>query len=135
MKMKKYARIEDGNVVEFFHTADSIEGLFHPSFVWVDVTQTEPSPGEGWTFDGEQFMPPPPPSAEEVLAQVTASRAALMAAATASIAPLQDAEDLEIASQQEIDLLLRWKRYRIDLMRLHEQPGFPLQFEWPSAPA
>lgn len=57
-----------------------------------------------------------------------------MAAAMATIAPQQDTESLGIATAAEVELLFRWKRYRIDHMRLDEQPGFPLQLAWPSTP-
>ncbi|WP_460416510.1 tail fiber assembly protein [Pseudomonas sp. microsymbiont 2] len=56
------------------------------------------------------------------------------AAADLAIAPLQDAVDLEEASDLEQDSLRAWKRYRVALNRLPDQDGFPETIEWPSAP-
>lgn len=41
-----------------------------------------------------------------------------MAVASAKIAPLQDAVDLDIATEEEIAALKEWKLYRIKLNRI-----------------
>lgn len=51
------------------------------------------------------------------------------------IAPLQDAVELDEATEAETASLREWKRYRIALSRLPEQPGYPLSIEWPALPA
>lgn len=56
-------------------------------------------------------------------------------AASSRMAPFQDAVDLGDATEAEAALLLEWKRYRVALSRIEEQPGFPLDIEWPSMPA
>jgi len=61
--------------------------------------------------------------------------AVLRVAADAAIAPLQDALDLEEAREVEIALLKEWKRYRVSLSRLAEQPGYPELIDWPMSPA
>ncbi|MCE7761131.1 phage tail protein [Pseudomonas putida] len=61
--------------------------------------------------------------------------ARLRTIADAAIAPLQDAVDLEVATPSEIDALKAWKRYRVALNRLPEQPGFPEMIDWPDLPA
>lgn len=76
----------------------------------------------------------PPPSAEQVLADAMALRASLMAQATTAIAPLQDAADLGMATEAESAKLVEWKRYRVLLLRVEEQKGFPKQIEWPTQP-
>jgi hypothetical protein len=45
--MKTYARIQDGQVAEFFSTDDDITQMFYPSLVWVDVTDITPAPAYG----------------------------------------------------------------------------------------
>lgn len=57
------------------------------------------------------------------------------ASADTAIAPLQDAVDLDDATDIEADLLKRWKRYRVALNRLPDQPGYPDAIDWPAPPA
>lgn len=56
------------------------------------------------------------------------------ALADTAIAPLQDAVDLDDATISEIGALEAWKRYRVALNRLPDQPGFPDTIEWPDMP-
>lgn len=56
------------------------------------------------------------------------------AQADREIAPLQDALDLDEASEQEQQRLRAWKRYRVALNRLPEHDGFPDTLEWPTCP-
>lgn len=63
-----------------------------------------------------------------------AERDRLMAIATARIAPLQDAVDLDDASDEEVALLKKWKQYRIALNRVQSQEGFPPNVTWPVSP-
>lgn len=78
---------------------------------------------------------PPPPTPEHELAQVQAETARRRAIADAAIAPLQDAVDLDEAAAAELALLKEWKRYRVALNRLPEQPGYPTEIDWPAPPA
>ncbi|NBK38127.1 hypothetical protein EON09_06235 [Pseudomonas soli] len=52
-----------------------------------------------------------------------------------AIAPLQDAVDLDEATEVEAALLKDWKRYRVALNRVLEQPGYPIEIDWPAPPA
>lgn len=74
-------------------------------------------------------------AAAQLLAQVQADTAGRRAAADLAIAPLQDAVDLDEATEQEADLLKDWKRYRVALNRLPDQPGYPTEVDWPAPPA
>lgn len=76
-------------------------------------------------------------SAAEVAAlkaQALAARDALLVEATTRIAPLQDAVDLGDASSDEEVGLAAWKRYRVALNRVQQQPDFPKTIEWPISP-
>lgn len=54
--MTKWARIEDGKVME---TTDlDPTGRFHPSLVWVSC---DDSVDQHYTYNGSTFAPPPPP--------------------------------------------------------------------------
>lgn len=52
--------------------------------------------------------------------------------ASEHIAPLQDAADLEIATEEEISLLEAWKKYRVLLNRVDTSTAQDI--EWPALP-
>jgi len=66
-KVKTYARIENGTVVEILVTSESISSLFHPSLHWVDVTGQAVRVGWMQGADGTFTLPPLPPPAATVL--------------------------------------------------------------------
>ena len=74
-------------------------------------------------------------AAEQMLAAVVAEVAQRRAAADTAIAPLQDAVDLDEATETEAAALKQWKRYRVALNRLPDQPGYPAVIDWPAPPA
>lgn len=74
-------------------------------------------------------------AAEQHLVRVQTDTAERRAAADAAIAPLQDAVDLDDATEAEAELLKDWKRYRVALNRLPEQVGYPTEIDWPAPPA
>lgn len=74
-------------------------------------------------------------AAEQMLAAVVAEVAQRRAAADTAIAPLQDAVDLDEATELEVAALKQWKRYRVVLNRLPDQPGYPATIDWPAPPA
>ncbi|WP_313395657.1 tail fiber assembly protein [Pseudomonas sp.] len=59
----------------------------------------------------------------------------LRAAADYAITPLQDAVDLDDATEAEVTTLKAWKQYRVALNRVSEQSGYPNEIEWPAPPA
>ncbi|WP_460420842.1 tail fiber assembly protein [Pseudomonas sp. ZL2] len=74
-------------------------------------------------------------AAEQHLATVVAETAARRATADAAIDPLQDAVDIEDATEAEVAALKAWKKYRVALIRLPDQAGYPATIDWPVAPA
>ena len=74
-------------------------------------------------------------AADQLLAQVQAETALRRSAADSAIAPLQDAVDIDEATEAETALLKDWKRYRVALNRLPEQSGYPTDIDWPAPPA
>lgn len=74
-------------------------------------------------------------AAAQHLASVQAKAAALRADADSAIAPLQDAVDIDDATDAEVAALKAWKKYRVALNRLPEQPGYPADIDWPAPPA
>lgn len=74
-------------------------------------------------------------AAAERLAGVVVETARLRKVADDAIAPLQDAVDLGEATEAEAQRLKNWKRYRVALNRLPDQPGYPTEIDWPAPPA
>lgn len=72
---------------------------------------------------------------DQLVASVTAEVAQRRAAADQAIAQLQDAVDLEDATEAETERLKAWKRYRVALNRIQEQAGYPTEINWPAPPA
>lgn len=85
----------------------------------------------GWIFDGKKIIERVYTSSE-LISQATVKRDSLMAAATAAIAPLQDAVDIDEATDAEIALLKAWKKYRVALSRLDLSTAPDI--EWPTPP-
>lgn len=78
----------------------------------------------GWEFDGEKVVKINPDPLEEN----NRIKNQLISEATAFIAPLQDAEDLSIATTQEVESLREWKIYRVLLNRVDpNEPDWPLK--------
>lgn len=73
-------------------------------------------------------------AAQQHLAAVVAETAVHRAAADAAIAPLQDAVDIDEATEAEALSLKTWKKYRVALSRLPEQAGYPDAIDWPARP-
>ncbi|WP_313717806.1 tail fiber assembly protein [Pseudomonas qingdaonensis] len=74
-------------------------------------------------------------AAAQLLGAVQADAASRRAAADSAIAPLQDAVDIDDATDAEVLALKAWKKYRVALNRLPEQPGYPTDIDWPALPA
>lgn len=73
--------------------------------------------------------------AQELVAQAELETSRLRKVADDAIAPLQDALDLDEATEAEVQRLKAWKRYRVALNRLPDQPGYPGAIDWPAPPA
>ena len=58
-------------------------------------------------------------AAAQALARVIAETARLRALADTAIAPLQDAVDIDDATDAEVALLKAWKKYRVEIGRAH----------------
>lgn len=81
-----------------------------------------------WLFDGESIvLRASTPEAGREAAEK--QKQALLATATAAIAPLQDAVDLDMATEDEKAQLQAWKTYRVLLNRVDTSAP-----EWPDVP-
>lgn len=86
----------------------------------------------GADANGRPVLVDKPLDDAQILAANTATRGKLLAAAALAIAPLQDASDLQIATDAEIALLTQWKQYRVDVSRVDLTASAP---DWPATPA
>lgn len=51
-----YAKIENGLVVNTQVAQPS--DYFDPNDIWIDITNIDPQPCRGWTYDGTNFIDP-----------------------------------------------------------------------------
>ncbi|MBA4361974.1 MULTISPECIES: tail fiber assembly protein [Pseudomonas] len=130
--MKVFAQVQDDRLHWKFEQDDQPE--FAPDLVIIEITGVSPMPQEGWGFDGSTFSPPPPPSAEEIIARVQSRVSVERRRADEAVAPLQDALDIDEITDAERAELMLWKKYRVDLNRIPDQPGYPGTVDWPVSP-
>ncbi|WP_337048659.1 tail fiber assembly protein [Serratia fonticola] len=74
----------------------------------------------------------PQPSKAQAVQAAKVDKSQRLALATKNIAPLQDAQELGIASEDEQAQLLAWKRYRVLINRL--EPNDAPDIDWPLVP-
>lgn len=74
-----------------------------------------------------------PPTQQELIAEAKSHLDILMARANYSMTPLQDALDINIATEEEVSQLKAWKTYRVALNRL-DLSAAP-DITWPEIPA
>lgn len=129
--MKIYARIENQCVAEIVSLNVKPEKLYHPSLVWVDITAMPEQPDVNYNYSDGVFSAPVTEAENAVL---IASRrlAAEMDEASRTIAPLQDAADISIATDEELNRLAEWKRYRVALSRIDASKTSDIY--WPVKP-
>jgi hypothetical protein len=82
-----------------------------------------------------QEMPQSPPPAVEPLEAAQTEITRLRSAADYAIAPLQDAVDVDEATDAELSVLKAWKKYRVALNRVADQADYPQAIQWPVVPA
>lgn len=75
----------------------------------------------------------PPVTQEQQMQQAEAQKQSQLAESNIAIAPLQDAVDLEMATQEEVALLKEWKKYRVLLNRVDTTTAPDI--DWPVKPA
>ncbi|MGJ0639420.1 tail fiber assembly protein [Xenorhabdus bovienii] len=79
-----------------------------------------------------KWEPVPPPSKSSLIERAEFQKQHLMNEARGKIAPLQDAVDLDIATDAEKSALTEWRQYRVRLNRVDcsTAPDIP----WPEQP-
>lgn len=87
------------------------------------------APGEDYYWSGVKWIAP---GQDELVSIAEARKVTLMQAANNSIAPLQDAVELDMATDAETLLLERWKKYRVLLNRVDTSTAPDI--DWPEQP-
>ncbi|WP_307773466.1 tail fiber assembly protein [Providencia stuartii] len=83
------------------------------------------------TKEIEAYLNPPIPK-DQLIAEAEQQKQALLSEANNAIAPLQDAVDLDMATDEEKAQLTAWKKYRVLLNRVDTSTS--PEIEWPEKP-
>lgn len=140
--MATYALIIDGKVNNtiVWDGPESSPMEFGDGVTYAEIPDGDGnSPSIGWSYDGKTFSAPPLTD-EQIAANTQAAidantslKQALIAQATVAIAPLQDAVDLEEATDAETASLKAWKQYRVALNRIDASTAEDVT--WPIKPS
>lgn len=128
-----FYKTDDG--AEFKPAADADWDGYGDVPAWL-TTEPRPSALHNWV-DGTWYADPAALAQKEyddAKALVDAKVASESAHANTKIAPLQDAVDLGIATEQETADYNAWRGYRVYISRVPTQAGYPLSVDWPVAP-
>ena len=93
---------------------DEYDSILH---VFFDIREHLNTLKKMTTKEVEAYLNPPIPK-EQLIAEAEQRKQSLLVEANNAIAPLQDAVDLDMATDEEITLLKKWKKYRVLLNRL-----------------
>lgn len=95
----------------------------------------EPGPTPVHYWDGSEWGADEGELLDYLIASAESKRKYLMSVAAENIFPLQDAVDMEEATEGEINSLKAWKLYRVELSRLDQKEGWPSDIRWPKSPS
>lgn len=92
--------------------------------------------GKGIDFSGDRpaLIDMPGPTDEQYRETALSQRDQGLSVAVRRIDGLQDVVNAGRATEEEIAVLEQWRNYRIDLMRIEQQEGFPVTIVWPLSP-
>lgn len=96
-----------------------------------NVTVISPS-GEFQIWDGAAWVKDEAAEKAGFIREAEEAKKSMMQVANENIEPLQDAIDLDMATDAEKALLLAWKKYRVLLMRVDTSTAPDI--EWPQEP-
>lgn len=139
--MKTYALITDGNVDEIIPPYVNPDGVdvpveerYVPEFVlrMVDITDVDPQPKQGWTYDGSVFAPRPPyqPTPADILRENQNTQSYLLGQASQAMTPLLLA--LQLDGTDEVTTIAKaWRDYYQALEVVDLTVTAPV---WPASP-
>ncbi|WP_162285874.1 tail fiber assembly protein [Pantoea stewartii] len=128
----KIAYREKGIIAAIANNFTDVSSLFPDGLSVTEVENTEQNRlvdnNGGWVFNGQEIVQRIY-TKEELTAFAEAEKAKRLLAASKIVAPLQDASDLDIATEEEKARLLSWKKYRVMLNRVDTAKP-----DWPQTP-
>ncbi|MDJ0034776.1 tail fiber assembly protein [Pantoea allii] len=128
----KIAYREKGIIAAIANNFTDVSSLFPDGLSVTEVENTEQNRladnTGSWVFNGQEIVKRVY-TQEELTAFAETEKAKRLVAASRVVAPLQDASDLEIATEEEKARLLSWKKYRVMLNRVDT-----IKPDWPQAP-
>ncbi|HGL6357696.1 TPA: tail fiber assembly protein [Citrobacter amalonaticus] len=129
---KKWQSIEDhrGEVVYDTETGNAII-INEPGKYPTGITTIAPE-NEWQKWNGKAWVNDADAEREALTGEAQAGKTALLRQANDVIATLQDAVDLDMATEDEKTLLVTWKKYRVMLNRV--QPENAPDIVWPEIP-
>ncbi|WP_434626183.1 tail fiber assembly protein [Pseudomonas sp. Z1-29] len=137
--MKTYAYINNGTIFEVTETDGDIKEMFHPSMLWVDISDVTPRPYPGWeatdTSGTWTFAEPSVSvSKEEQAAAVRAEAVARIAEADEQTLGMADAYIADLLSAEDRERFIAFAAYKMELGKVSAQSGFPKTITWPELP-
>lgn len=125
---------DENNIIRSY--SNQVDRLFPMGMSVSEVDQADVPEGLNihgeWAWNGIKIIPRELTQDEEIQ-QAKTRKSELLAETSDIIAPLQDASDLGIVTDEEAASLLLWKRYRVMLNRLDLSTAPAI--EWPERPA
>ncbi|QUG77928.1 hypothetical protein GKQ23_13540 [Erwinia sp. E602] len=125
-----FAEDHRGEMVYSQETGDSV--LITELGALPDGVVTVSPSGNYRKWDGTEWVLDEEAEKLALMLEAKSRKATLMQVATDAIAPLQDAQDLDIATGEEKEKLTEWKAYRIALNRIDITSAHDI--EWPVSP-
>lgn len=126
----KYVADHRGETVYSTKTGIAIEIAEPGDYPAATTTLAPATPYDRW--NGNEWITDVDAQRAADVAAAEQQKTALTLAANSAIAPLQDAVDLGIATDEELALLLEWKKYRVLLNRI--DTSVAPDIEWPTVP-
>lgn len=139
--MAVYALVKDGVVYQtiMWDGPEASPIDFGEGVTYVEIPdESGVMPSAGWYYNDGQFTPPPLTEEEEEdlrqqrIGNNQATKVSLINYATYQINPLQDAVDLDMATDDEVLLLKEWKLYRVTVSRIDANTDKDIN--WPEQP-
>ncbi|MCJ7926431.1 MAG: tail fiber assembly protein [Pantoea vagans] len=137
--MGSYALVSDGKVINtiLWDGPDTAEMNFGENVTAVELDSSI-TVNVGYNYSDGEFSKPPL-TEEEIEGQKanqiainTSKKESLMSESGQMISVLQDAVDLDMATDEEESSLLLWKKYRVILSRIDANTGDAVS--WPATP-
>lgn len=135
--MGNYALVKDGKVINTI-TWDGETDVDFGEGVTPVILEDGTGIEEGYSYKNGDFTAPPL-TEEQIAAEADFARASniqtrqsLIESSSNTISILQDAIDLDMATDEEKNALLLWKKYRVTLSRINANTVDAI--DWPALP-